>query len=133
MKNQMITVRFALGTALVIILALFLFTWWMRPTQNDIGEMAVFLSITALVSLLVGYGATRLGWINQSPRLLFSILIGYFISSLLTFLNVWIMARLMFTSQHDLLLATVLLLFASGIAMIFSLFLREAWLNAWAN
>jgi signal transduction histidine kinase len=111
-------VRFALGIALVIILAVFIFTWLMRPSQEDTSQMVIFLSITALISLVVGYGATRLGWINQSPRLQISLIIGYAISSFLTFINVWITARLMFASQHDLLLATVLLLFASGIAMI---------------
>ena len=114
--------RFALGIALVIIAALFIFTWLMRPTQEDTSQMAIFLSITAFISLLVGYGATRLGLINQSPRLQISLIIGYAISSFLTFLNVWITARLMFASQHDLLLATVLLLFASGIAMILGAF-----------
>ncbi|NIV39842.1 MAG: hypothetical protein GWN58_63660, partial [Anaerolineae bacterium] len=44
----------------------------------------------------------------------------------LTFLNVWITARLMFASQHDLLLATVLLLFAAGIAMSVGYFLSAA-------
>jgi hypothetical protein len=47
----------------------------------------------------------------------FSLLGGYALSSVLTFINVWVTARLMFASQHDLLLATVLLLFAGGIAM----------------
>jgi signal transduction histidine kinase len=37
----------------------------------------------------------------------------------LTFLNVWVTARLMFASRHDLRLATVLLLFAGSIAMSF--------------
>ncbi len=46
-----------------------------------------------------------------------------FLSSLLTFLNVWLTARLMFASQHDLLLATVLLIFAGGIAMALGYFL----------
>ena len=121
MNNKLLfrsPVGFALETALVIILAVFTFTWLMRPSQEDTSQMAIFLSITALISLVVGYGAARLGWINQSPRLQISLIIGYAISSFLTFLNVWITARLMFASQHDLMLATVLLLFASGIAMI---------------
>ena len=47
-----------------------------------------------------------------------AVLGGYALSSLLTFLNVWVTARLMFASHHDLQLATVLLLFASAFDMV---------------
>jgi signal transduction histidine kinase len=71
------------------------------------------------MSIGVGYGAYRLGLIDRSPRLSWTLLGGYALSTVLTFLNVWVTARLMFASQHDLLLATVLLLFAGSIAMSF--------------
>jgi len=44
----------------------------------------------------------------------------------LTFFNVWLTARLMFASQHDLLLAIVLLVFAGGMAMALGYFLSSA-------
>jgi signal transduction histidine kinase len=88
--------------------------------------MASFLSITAVVSVAAGYGAYRMGWINRSPRVSWTLLGGYALSSVLTFINVWVTARLMFASQHDLLLATVLLLFAGGIAMSLGYFLSTA-------
>jgi signal transduction histidine kinase len=50
---------------------------------------------------------------------------GYGLASLLTFFNVWFSAQLMFASQHDLLLAIVLLVFAGGIAMILGYFLSS--------
>jgi signal transduction histidine kinase len=51
------------------------------------------------------------------------VLLGtYILASLLTFFNVWLTARLMFASEHDLLLATVLLLFAGGIAVVLGSF-----------
>ena len=114
--------RFALGIAVTVAIALLIFTLLMRPTLLDTRQMAIFLTITSLLSLLVGYGAYRTGWINRSPRLQVSLLGGYILSSLLTFINVWITARLMFASEHDLLLATVLLLFAGGIATILGTF-----------
>jgi signal transduction histidine kinase len=48
------------------------------------------------------------------------------LASLLTFLNVWLTARLMFASQHDLLLATVLLVFAGGISVALGGFFTSA-------
>ena len=114
---------FAGGVALTVALALLIFYLLMKPPVGEIGAMAVFLTITAVVSVAAGYGAYRMGWISRSPHISWTLLGGYALSSILTFINVWVTARLMFASQHDLLLATVLLLFASGIAMSLGYFL----------
>jgi signal transduction histidine kinase len=118
--------RFIIGVCLTIALALGVFFLLMHPPMRDLGLMALFLGITAVISVGVGYGAYRLGWMNRAPRISWVVLGGYALSSLLTFLNVWITARLMFASEHDLLLATVLLLFAGGIAMSVGYFLSAA-------
>jgi signal transduction histidine kinase len=118
--------RFVGGVALTLALALATFFLLMNPPMSELGLMALFLAITATFSVAVGYGAYRLGWINHSPRISWVLLGGYAVASLLTFLNVWVTARLMFASQHDLLLATVLLLFAGGIAMSVGYFLSVA-------
>jgi len=118
--------RFLGGVALTLAAALGFFFLLMQPPMNELGLMALFLAITAVISVAAGYGAYRLGWINHSPRISWVILGGYALASVLTFLNVWVTARLMFASQHDLLLATVLLLFAAGIAMSVGYFLSAA-------
>ena len=115
--------RFALGIVLILVVSLLIFYLIMRPPMDDIWLMAVFLSITALISGLASYIAYRMGWINRSPTIRWTLIGGYILASLLTFLNVWMTARLMFASQHDLLLATVLLLFAGGIAIALGYFL----------
>ena len=68
----------------------------------------------------------RLGWLHYSPRLSWTLLGGYGFASLLTFLNVFVTARLMFASNHDLRLAAVLLIFAGGIATALGYFLSTA-------
>jgi signal transduction histidine kinase len=117
---------FAGGVALTVALALAIFYVLMNPPINEIGAMAAFLTITAVVSVVAGYGAYRTGWISRSPHISWILLGGYALSSVLTFINVWVTARLMFASQHDLLLATVLLLFAGGIAMSLGYFFSAA-------
>ncbi|OGO63837.1 MAG: hypothetical protein A2Z45_01645 [Chloroflexi bacterium RBG_19FT_COMBO_55_16] len=109
--------RFFLGVILVLALTLTAFSLIMRPALNEIRLMAGFLSITTVISGLAGFAAYRLGWMNRSPTIRMGLLGGYALASLLTFINVWLTARLMFVSQHDLLLGTVLLLFAGGMAM----------------
>ena len=117
--------RFVLGILLITALSLGVFKMLMAPPLRELGLMAMFLGITALVSVSAGYLAYRLGWMTLSPTLRWSLLGGYALSSLLTFFNVWFSAQMMFASQHDLLLAIVLLIFASGMAMVLGYFLSS--------
>jgi signal transduction histidine kinase len=114
--------RLILGIILIVAISLGIFTLLMSPRSSEFGLMALFLGITSFVSALAGYAAYRFGWINLSPTLRWTLLGGYALASILTFFNVWFSAQLMFTSEHDLLLAIILLLFASGIAMILGYF-----------
>jgi signal transduction histidine kinase len=119
-------VRYALGIVLVLALSLALFYWLLNPPVGDLTVMAQLLSVTAFVSALAGFAAYRLGWLERSPSLRLTLMGIYAFASVLAFFNVWVTARLMFASQHDLLLATVLLLFAGGIAMLLGYFLSNA-------
>ena len=118
--------RFTLGVLLIVLVSLGIFKILMSPPMPELRLMALFLSITAFVSVLAGYVAYRFGWINLSPTLRWSLLGGYALSSVLTFFNVWFSAQLMFASQHDLLLAIVLLVFAGGMATALGYFLSSA-------
>jgi len=117
--------RLTIGTLLIVVFSLAFFNMLMSPPTSELGLMALFLGITAIVSALVGYAAYHLGWINLSPTLRWTLLGGYGLASILTFFNVWFSAQLMFASQHDLLLAIVLLVFAGGIATILGYFLSS--------
>jgi signal transduction histidine kinase len=127
MKNTLsqtpLLARFAIGTLLIVAISLAVFMLVMFPPLNELGLMALYLGITALVSALVGYVAYRFGWINYSPTLRWTLLGGYALASILTFFNVWFSAQMMFASEHDLLLAIVLLIFAGGMAMVLGYFL----------
>lgn len=105
------------GVALALALSMAVFLAIMSPPAEDVRAMLIFLSVTALVSIGAAYGAYRVGLFNQSPRLIWSLIFGYALSSVLTFLNVWFTARLMFINGHDLRLSAILLIFATGIAM----------------
>jgi signal transduction histidine kinase len=117
--------RFIAGVLLIFLVSLAIFYLIMSPPMVELGLMAFFLGITALVSALAGYVAYRFGWLTLSPSLRWSLLGVYALSSLLTFFNVWFSAQMMFASQHDLLLAIVLLVFAGGMAMALGYFLSS--------
>ncbi|MEO8355965.1 MAG: HAMP domain-containing sensor histidine kinase [Chloroflexota bacterium] len=114
--------RLVLGIVIILAFSLVIFKLLMSPPSDELALMALFLGITAFVSALAGYAAYRFGWINASPTLRWTLLGGYALASILTFFNVWFSAEMMFASEHDLLLAIVLLVFAGGIAMILGYF-----------
>ena len=106
--------------------AILLFYLLMRPPFNDFRVMTIMMGISAISSAALAYIAYRSGWISQFPRLLWAIISVNIFSGFLVFLNVWIIARLMFASPHDLLLATILLIFAVGIASVLAILLSFA-------
>lgn len=121
-----LAVRFVLGVGAIVILSLVIFYLLMQPPAFDLGLMTGLLAVTAAISVIAGYAAYRLGWIERSPTMRWTLLGSYILSSLLTFLNVYLTARLMFANDHDLLLATVLLAFATGIAVVLGYFFSSA-------
>jgi hypothetical protein len=110
--------RFLLGLLVILLASLALFYALMRPALGDLSLMTVFLLVAACISAAAGYVAYRLHWIDRSPSLRVSLLAVNALAIALAFASVWATARLMFASEHDLLLATVLLLFAAGMAAV---------------
>jgi signal transduction histidine kinase len=117
--------RLMIGILLIVAISLGIFFLVMLPPMKELGLMALYLGITALISALAGYIAYRLGWINFSPTLRWTLLGGYALASILTFFNVWFSAQLMFVNNHDFLLAIILLIFAGGMAMVLGYFLSN--------
>jgi signal transduction histidine kinase len=120
-----ISLRFAIGLMAVLAFSLVIFYLIMHPPMDDLNLMALFLGVTTAISGLAGTIAYRQGWLERTPSLRFSLIGGYALASLLTIFNVWVTARLMFASKHDLQLAAVLLVFAAGIAMLLGYFLSS--------
>jgi signal transduction histidine kinase len=118
--------RFIAAVLLPLIIGLGLFYLTMNPPMSDFSAMMELMLLTTLLSLVVAFAAYRLGWFTRLPRLQWSLLAVYVLAGVLVFLNVWIIARLMFASSHDLMLATILLVFATGIAAAVGVFLSAA-------
>lgn len=124
LKNNLVA-QFLLGALLVLLIGLGLFFLLMQPPLKEMGLMTGLMGGTGLVSVIAAYLGYRSGWIGHSPRIRLTLAAGYSFAGLLAFLNVWITARLMFASEHDLMLATILLIFATGIAVVVGIFLSE--------
>ncbi|MGD8997557.1 MAG: HAMP domain-containing sensor histidine kinase [Anaerolineae bacterium] len=114
---------FVVSVVFVLALALAIFYGLARPPAEDLAALAFILSVAALISIGVGHSASRLGWIHRLPRLQWTLIAGNALTLTLVSLGVWVTAQLMFVNTHDLALATVLLIFAAGIATSLEYFL----------
>src|SRR3990172_3594634 len=117
--------RFLLGLLLILLASLALFYGLMQPALGDLALMTAFLLVAVGIAALAGFLAYRLRWIDRSPSLRLSLLAVNVLAIGLAFASVWATARLMFAREHDLLLATVLLLFAAGMAAVLGAFLSS--------
>lgn len=117
---------FMLGIVIVLALTLLIFVAMMQPVLTEFSEMTLLLSITAGISVLVGMIAYHFGWFQRTSRLRWTLMSGYLLSGVLTFINVLFTAWRMFINSHDRTLATILLIFATCIAMVLGYFLSAA-------
>ena len=125
-RPMRLTLGFLFGVTLTLLVTLAGFWAMMQPPLDEFQAMTIFLGITAAISAFTGLLAYYLGWIQWSPRVSWTLTSSYILSSVLTILNVWWTARLMFLNDHDLTLATILLVFAAGIAVALGYFLSAA-------
>ena len=118
-------INFIFSIAAVLIVTIILIQVIMSPSLDDLMYLLIVLSLTSLVSTILGFGSYKLGWWKRLPRISYALILGYILSSGLIFFNVWVTARLMFINQHDLALGSLLLLFAGGISIAFGYFVSS--------
>ena len=117
---------FVIGSIATLIVAAVVIELAMQPQLADLEQLLIGLTITGVISLGVGYLLYRLGWWRWPRRMLHAFILGSVLQAALVFFNVWMTAREMFLSEHDLTLAGVLLLFGAGIAISFGAFVSAS-------
>lgn len=105
----------------------------MHPPMGDLLSLAELLAVTGLISGGVGFASSRMGWWRRFSSVSQALAVSYLLAGGLTLINVWVTARLMFINQHDFVLATMLLLFASGISVAFGYFISTSITQALHN
>ena len=122
---------YLLGILAALALTVALAFAFMHPPAKDLLSLALLFGLTGSASALIGFVSHRLGWWRRLRSLNQTLTLGYIVAAMLTLINVWITARLMFINQeHDLTLAGLLLLFAGGISVSFGYFLSTSLTHA---
>jgi signal transduction histidine kinase len=106
--------------------ALVIFIPTLQPPSQDTRLLIVFMFSTGTLTIFLAYMLYRLGLIRWFRSLRWALLTTIVLTVLLIFLNVWVTARLMFISNHDLMLTTSLLVFAGLTAITYGFFIATA-------
>lgn len=115
---------FSILAAIFVAIALIILI--LNPPMNDLVFLGTLLAITSAGSAVIGYLSHYFGWWHRFRSLTISLTMGYVLAALLTFLNIWVTARMMFISEDDLFLGSVLLVFAGVISVGFGYFLANS-------
>ena len=117
---------FAIGVVAALTVVAILMVALMRAPLQEITTLMYWLSISSLLSLMVGYILYRRG-LTRSPSLTLTLVLTYGWAAIVILVNVWIMSERMFLNdEHDLILSGVLLLFAAIIATTFGIFVAAS-------
>lgn len=107
-----------LGSVLVgFVLAMFILIPALNPPAQDIQQLFVFMLGTGSVTVLITFILYRYGAAQRFNSLRWTLLATIILTVVLIFINVWLVAQLMFISVHDLVLTTSLLVFAGFISI----------------
>ncbi len=110
---------------LTIVVALVLAERVMGVPRQDVEQLAVFLALSGLGSLIIG--ASAVAWANSHlGSLRTRLAIAFGAGLLVAVVNVLTTSALMFLSAHDLSLLVLLLAFASVISLTFSFVATDA-------
>lgn len=106
------------GTLAALALSLMLVIVGLNPPMEDVRLLFLFMSASGGFSLLAAYALYRRGATQWFSSLRWTLLATCVMTVMLVFANVWVTARLMFISPHDLILTTALLLFGGVVSII---------------
>jgi len=107
-------------------LALLLAVGWLGVRGRDMAELTLYLVLSLALSL--GIGAFGLAWLRRAQvRLWLQVTLTYMLGILVAILNIFLTAQLMFiSSDHDLPLLVLLLLFAAVVSLALGYALAQA-------
>lgn len=111
------------GMTISLIAALALLTVIINPPTEDLVQLFMFMGGSGIGTILLSYLFFRTRLYTQFPSLRWSLVSIVVITVLLTLLNIWVTARLMFLNKHDLALTVSLLIFAGLTAVIFGIYI----------
>jgi signal transduction histidine kinase len=117
---------FVIALGLTLAATLGLAALIMRPSPQELLDMAIMFGVAGLGASLVGFVSVQAGWWRRATSLTQTMTVGHVLAAVFGLVIVLLAARLMFINEHDLALAGVLLFFASSVAVSFGYFFSNS-------
>ena len=124
MRSHRLTFLITISLALAATLGLAALI--MRPSSQELLDLAVMFAVAGLGASLAGFLSVQAGWWRRATSLTQTLTVGHLLAALVGLVIVLIAARLMFINEHDLALAGVLLFFASSVSVSFGYFFSNS-------
>ncbi|MBP7601146.1 MAG: HAMP domain-containing histidine kinase [Thermoflexales bacterium] len=124
--NTRRSLGFALTLAGVVAVSVGLVGIVLRPTSADAPLFALLFAIPIVVSSAGAAIALRQSWWRQFTHLAMALFVTYAVGAGLILLTIAATANLMFLSDHDALLVLVIMIYATGVMLVFSYFVASS-------
>lgn len=113
---------FAVGLAIALAGAVAMVAFVLQPEGKDVPLFMVLVSTPLIIAIGAAFVAQRWRLWRRFNRLAVALFIVYAIGAGLILFTMFITTRLMFFSAHDAALATVIVIYATGVTLAFGYF-----------
>jgi signal transduction histidine kinase len=113
---------FAVGLVITLIGVAAMVILILQPEAKDVPLFLVLVGTPLIVAIAAALIGQRWAWWRRFNRLALAMFTVYAIGAGLILLTMFVTTRLMFFSTHDATLATVIVIYATGVTLVFGYF-----------
>jgi signal transduction histidine kinase len=113
---------FVVGLVIAVIGVIAMVAFVLQPAGKDMPLFMVLVSTPLVISIVAAAIAQRQRFWRRFNRLAVALFIVYAIGAGLILLTMFVTTQLMFISPHDAALATVIVIYATGVTLVFGYF-----------
>lgn len=113
---------FAAGLIISIVAVVLMVAMILRPEAKDVPLFVLLVAAPLVIAIAAALAAQRYAWWRRFNRVAVALFIVYATGAGLILFTMFITTRLMFLSAHDAALATVIVIYATGVTLVFGYF-----------
>jgi signal transduction histidine kinase len=113
---------FAVGLSITLVGVVLMVGLILQPTAKDVPLFIVLVATPLIVAVGAAVIGQRWAWWRHFSRLAMALFIVYAIGAGLILITMFLTTQLMFLSAHDATLATVIVIYATGVTLVFGYF-----------
>lgn len=113
---------FAVGLGITLVGVILMVVLICQPAAKDVPLFVVLVAIPLLVAIGAAWVGQRWAWWRHFRRISVALFIVYAVGAVLILITMLVTTQLMFLSPHDAELAIVIVIYATGVTLVFGYF-----------